>query len=345
MFAFYVIQRFDVTIKMNSKKISYIVLTGLMLTGSPALSDTAYYGELNLSLDALNADGKKSIRKLSSNSSILGLKGLKPLNENLKLIYKAEWGIDTGGESEDTLVFSKRNQGVGLISKYGAVIIGRYDTPFKVIGRKADLFWHNQLGQNRNITNPENWDLRAKNSINYQTPRKNGWQAALSIAKDADTSDNKDDLSLVSTNVFYKKRNYRFAVGVETHDFDLRKKQNALRLMADYRTKKLKLVGFYQHENNGDESDADVYGVGAAYAMGKSVFKGQLYSRDNESGKDANLFAVGYDRKLSKKTDVYVQFAHLSGGLRLGGVDHGESITPVSNGNSHGFSLGVRHKF
>jgi len=330
---------------MSFRSISVNICIGLAFFAVPVYADTVFYSELNLSLDALDADGKKDIQKLSSNSSLIGLKGLKALNDGLTLAYRAEWGIDTGGESEDVLVFSKRNQGIGLIGKYGAIIVGRYDSPFKTVGAKADLFWHNQLGQNRNITNPEIWDLRPKNTLLYETPRKNGLQAAFAIAKDADTVDNKDDLSLVSSNVFYKTGAYRFGVGFETHDFDVREKQDALRLMASFRKQKLKLVGFYQHENNGEAFDADVYGLGAAYALGKGVVKGQLYNRDQESRDNSNLFAIGYDRRLNKKTDVYAQFALLSGGLRLGGVDHGETITPVTGGDANGVSIGLRHRF
>ena len=60
---------------------------------------------------------------------------------------------------------SRRNQYAGLKSDtFGTLLVGRHDTPVKVIGRKADLFWSTQLGQNRS-------DTAQTEGVDHSTPR------------------------------------------------------------------------------------------------------------------------------------------------------------------------------
>jgi len=76
------------------------------------------------------------------------------MGEDISFIYQFTWGV--GSESIDDVEDSginNRNQVIGIASPKGAFVLGRYDTPFRTLGKKADLFWHSQLGQNRNITN------------------------------------------------------------------------------------------------------------------------------------------------------------------------------------------------
>jgi predicted porin len=310
----------------------------------PALADTKLYGQLHASYDILDADGTgvKSINSVASNSSRIGVKGSSELNAGLKVIYQAEWGMDTGGKnSPKDSVFSNRNQVVGIAGGFGAILLGRHDTPFKTVGRKADLFWSTQLGQNRSVTNPGTWDLRVNNVIAYQTPKMGGFQSLAAYVTDLGGS---DDNTAFSINGFYNAGPIMVGAGYETHDLEGSADIDAVRLMATYKVGPAKLVGFYQTEDNAGV-DADVFGLGAAYKVGAGTVKGQYYNREVDGGIDSDLFAIGYDHKLGKKTDVYAQFATISDGAKLGGAGHGESIQSTDGGDADGLSIGIRHKF
>ena len=329
------------------KKILAIAIAGAVSAiAVPAMADTTVYGQLHASYDLLDADGAgvKSKNSVSSNSSRVGVKGSADLNGGLKAIYQAEWGMDTGGKDDTKgLVFSNRNQVVGIAGGFGAVLLGRHDTPLKTVGRKADLFWSTQLGQNRNIVNPGNWDLRVNNVIAYQTPKMGGFQALAAYVTDlAGTDDN----TAFSVNGFYNAGPIMLGAGYETHDLDGAPDENAYRLMGSYKIGPAKLVGFYQDETNAASADANVIGVGAAYKLGAGTVKGQYYTRDIDgTSKDPDLIAIGYDHKLGAKTDVYAQYATISEGAKLGGAGHGESISSTNGGDSDGISFGIRHKF
>ncbi|MCK5877562.1 MAG: porin, partial [Candidatus Marithrix sp.] len=163
---------------------------------TPAMADTILFGQLHASVDSL--DGANKSTSLSSNSSRIGVKGSVDLNYNLKAIYHAEWGMDTGDDG--SYDFSNRNQVVGIAGNFGAVLAGRHDTPFKILSGKADMFWTNQLGQNRQITGGSGWDLRPNNVIAYQTPKFSGFQALAAYV----TEDNGNDADAFSINGIYE---------------------------------------------------------------------------------------------------------------------------------------------
>lgn len=324
---------------------------------APVLAETTLYGQLHASYDFLSADGTvDDLNTVSSNSSRIGVKGSAELNAGLKAIYQAEWGMDTGGADgtpgNSGATFTARNQVVGLAGGFGAVLIGRHDTPMKTVGRKADLFWSTQLGQNRSVTNPKNWDIRANNVIAYQTPKMGGFQALGAYVTDIVGT---NDATAFSVNGFYNAGPLMLGAGYETHDVDGAGDQDAYRLVGSYKIGPAKLVGFYQDETNdpavsavtgGSGVDATLFGIGASYAMGPGTIKGQYYSRDIDgTGADPELYAIGYDYKLGSKTDVYGQYATVSEGQKLGGAGHGESIVSNNGGDSDGISIGIRHKF
>ncbi len=213
---------------------------------------------------------------------------------------------------------------------------------------EADLFWHTQLGQNRNLTNPSQWDLRADRILVYQTPRLSSFQGTVAYSSDIGDS---ADSSAISANGIYKLGHFRIGAAYERQDLDnANAEPNAVRLMTQYHKGPLTLVGFYQNENNVTKetgvADATVFGVGAAYRIGKGKIKGQYYSRDvSGTSNDPDLLAIGYDYRVAKKTDIYAQFARVTEGYRLGGADHGAAISSPAMGDAEGVSLGVRYKF
>ncbi len=331
------------------KILAIAIASGVSAIAAPAMADTTVYGQLHASYDILDADGAgvKSKNTVASNSSRVGVKGSADLNGGLKAIYQAEWGMDTGGADDTKKVLSNRNQVVGIAGGFGAVLIGRHDTPHKIIGRKADLFWSTQLGQNRSIVNAGGWDLRVNNVLAYQSPKMGGFQALAAYVTDLGGT---DDNTAFSINGIYNAGPMMLGASYETHDFKGANDENSYRLMGSYKIGPAKLVGFYQDETNGGivggTADATVIGVGAAYKLGAGTIKGQYYTRDiDKTSKDPDLIAIGYDHKLGAKTEVYAQYATISEGATLGGHGHGESIKSSNGGSADGISFGIRHKF
>ena len=278
-------------------------------------------------------------------------KVLSEIKTDVSFIYQLSWGL-----SEDWLEgglaqgINNRNQVIGLASPSGALVVGRFDTPFKTVGKHADLFWHSQLGQNRNITNANNWDIRADKIIAFQSPKKKGFQTSIAYVSDiSDTSKFTENASAISLNGFYQKGSYKFGAAYEQHNLeDSTEQREALRLSATYRKGPLKVVGFFQKEDNATVTtavaDADVFGVGLAYKIAKGTLKAQYYARNVDSSKlNPKLLAIGYDYKWSKRSEVYFQVARNSQGARLTG--HESSTGAINSNTDRGIALGVRYKF
>lgn len=323
-----------------------LIIALITIVSNSAFAKTKVFGELHASYSNKFPVGIDVDDTFTLHNSVVGVKGSHEIRKDVSFIYQFAWGVsDDGFDGYNDQGINNRNQVIGLASPKGAVIIGRFDTPFKTVGRKADLFWHSQLGQNRNITNASTWDLRADKVIVLQSPKKNGLQSSIAYASDiSDTSRLTENASAASVNTFYKKGKFRFGAAYEHHNLkDNSSNRDALRLSAVYKTGPLKLVGFYQKEDNAQnftfKADADVLGVGIAYRRGKGTWKAQLYNRNIDStSKDPRLLAVGYDYKVTKKLDFYAQAAEITKGAVL-------SQSEYSTSKDRGIAVGVRYKF
>lgn len=322
----------------------------LTIISSTSMAKTKVYGELHTSYDRVFAVGEKSRDDFSLNNFFVGVKSSTEIKKDTSFIYQFAWGIHSKGfDSVKNSGVENKNQVIGLASPKGAVVIGRFDTPFKKVGEKADLFWNSQLGQNRNVTNAQTWDLRADKIIAFQTPIIKGFQGSIAYASDiSDTSRVTPNASAVSLNGFYKTGKYILGVGFEQRNLkDASADMNALRLSSTYKDGPFKMVSFLQQENNDfsktNVPDATVFGVGLAYRKAKGLFKAQLYRRNEDhSNKNKDLIAVGYDYRLQRKLDVYAQAAHLTNSINLGGEDFDGLTNPV---DMHGVSFGIRYRF
>lgn len=339
-------------------KIIIIALLGVI--SAPCMAKTKVYGELHGSYDNISSIGTEPRDNFATNNSIFGVKGSTEIKKDLSFIYQFAWGVSSSGfddfsVDDDNFGINNRNQVIGLASPIGALIVGRFDTPFKTLGKKADLFWHSQLGQNRNVTNAPDWDLRADKIIILQSPKKNGFQGSIAYASDiSDTSRLTQNGSAISLNGFYKKGSFLLGAAYEQHDLDgsstiSSANTDALRLSAIYKSGAFKTVGFYQKEDNDFAatavSDATVLGIGIAHKKGKRTLKAQFYTRDVDStGNSSNLIAIGYDYKLLKELDMYIQAANITNAASLGGYDIGAGTTTETS-DAHGVSFGVRYKF
>ena len=134
---------------------------------------------------------------VDSQNSYLGFRGERKFgNTGLKGIWQIEQSVelDTG-----TGVFSNRNSFLGLAGGFGTVKLGNMDTIYKEYGQVEEIFGFtsgnfispsnvlSQIGVGNSST--ASFHLRAPNSIQYQTPEFQGFQAGLQYSPDETKSD------------------------------------------------------------------------------------------------------------------------------------------------------------
>ncbi len=352
------------------KKVLTAAVAALVAVPFAASADTTLFGQLHTSIDVLSTDSgaNDSAIAVSSNTSRIGVKGAHDFGNGLKGVYHAEWGISGSGDENN---LNSRNTFVGLAGGFGTVLLGKHDTPLKIVGRKADLFWSTQLGQNRSLTHPmdngvpgQGWDLRAPNVIAYVSPKLGPVTIIAAYVTDhtlaggsAPIKENNDN-DAVSALAMGQIGPVFAAVGYEQHNAaGAADSPTALRVTLTGNVGPVKLVGFYQQAKDQGfiaGNDRDVYGVGASFKAGSNTFKGQVYQADNNDnlGADngATLIAVGIDHALAKNTQVYAQYAQMdneaNANFALGGAGHGTNTKSGANGEViSGVSLGIRLKF
>ncbi|WP_410474741.1 porin [Guyparkeria sp. TX1] len=347
------------------KNIIAMAVAAAVAAPAAAMADTTLYGKIHSSYDLMGGDtADNQDYSLSSNSSRLGVKGKEDISDNLSLIYQWETTLDFG-DTGDGVGYGPRNTFVGFTGdSWGTLIAGRHDTPMKGVSRKYDLFG-DTVGDSRAILRGKafgnDWDMRTDNTVAYATPDLGGFSAMAAYVsdweKDADgdyTGNNEFDAWSVSAG--YEIAGFSIDGAWEQHNTDT-SDQEAYRVGAGYKIGGFKVVGLYQNADIGfDGNDYDAWGLGAAYSFGKSTVKAQYYMADDLSGAGnedtgAELWAVGYDYKLSKQTSVYAAYGSMdadsSGNYVLAkGTGHGEQPVLEADGtDSNAFSVGLVHKF
>ncbi len=163
---------------MKKNLIAVAVGAAIAIPGA-AFADATIYGRFNVGFEdqkfetVLGGDAAALVPvrtwklKDNNNNSRLGLRGTQDLGVgDLKGIYQLEYSVDPDG-SEGT-PFSERDIFVGLQGGFGQIKFGKFNTPIKSLGAKADFFDDQTIGDDQHLLTGE---TRSNNIIQYQTPK------------------------------------------------------------------------------------------------------------------------------------------------------------------------------
>jgi predicted porin len=290
-----------------------------------ASADATIYGRLHEDFGSVS-NGDESTMAVTNNASRIGFKGSEDLGNGLKAIWQIESSLGNDAESFSGGSLASRNTFVGLSGGFGTALIGKHDTPYKIIGRKIDLFG-DQYGDTRAITNGFGQDARLNNVVAYATPDLGGFGvlAAYAAPNAVDNSATQLDESKGSYSINGTYTHDMFWIGAAYQDWLGNSTYNdgitAYRLAGSIKLAGFKIVAGYTDQtaktSGAGDDKLSTYGLGAAYTIGgKHVIKGQYYQGEYDpDGGDkvtASTASVGYDYKLSKKTTVGAFYSMIS---------------------------------
>lgn len=351
---------------MNKKLLALAVAAALVPAAAMADSgNVTVYGSLHMSVESLNGNSgpagstdNQRETNVSSNSSYIGFKGNEDLGNGLKAIWQIESLVGMGDGSVSSL--ATRNTFMGLSGGFGTAILGKHDTPLKIVGRKADLFG-DQIGDSRNLISAggATWDLRPDNVIAYISPTVGGMHGAIAYVTNVDAgAAESTSVTALSALGMYESGPLMAALGYEKHNLSNMgtgaNDENTWRLTGGYNFGDVKLVALFQKVKDigGGTTDRKTWGLGAAYKMGATTVKAQYYKADDVSGTSdtgANLIAVGADYSLSKRTTAYAAYARTNNDSAAAfsafGGGHGDNPGTVAGKDPSGFSFGMKHSF
>ena len=359
---------------------------------SPVKGNVEMYGMAKLSVDAINTGGKSpadtKLFKVSSNSSRFGLKSSEDLGDGLSAIVQVELGINmdgttssvvssvstsggsvTGTKTTDVNTISFRNTFVGLRSdSWGTLLLGTYDTPYKMSTGKLDPFLETMGDYNSIISSVNgkvNFDLRFKDVIAYLSPTWSGLQLMASTSTSGTEASNgaTGNASAYSASATYSTGPLYASLAYETHkngfadgDKSGKMKNTGAKAGLGFTAGNTK-VGLVYESLKDDTADSansrDAYFLAVSQAIGKETIKlsyGVAADGKNPATKSgATMAAVGVDHAFSKRTTVYVLYAAVKNdadatyGIGTGGA--GGAYVPGAGEDPSVFSMGINHSF
>ena len=275
----------------------------VVLSCCPAVAqDTSllpsFYGRLNFTTVHNQPKHQGSDSEFVSNASRIGLEGSLPVSEALKVIYQAEYQVNPDNRPFGNRTLTQRNTYLGMEGGFGTLLVGRNDTPTKLLQNRIDLF--NDLdGDIRTLVVSEN---RPNDVLHYTSRSMGGFvfsYAALLDGKDVlreRLSKNTSASMTYTDGVFYA------GLSVDNNMIN----NDVLRLVTQYRLGDLQLGALYERSKNSKNTRGTQDGVfvSAAYTMDKYVLKAQTGMSDQrrDGGRQTSL---GVDYNFNGDSKVF----------------------------------------
>jgi predicted porin len=377
---------------MKKKLIAVAIATAFAAPAFADNSNVTFYGKAFIDMENVRSSNvntvatpvSNSITRVSSNASRLGLKGNEELGDDLKAIYQYEVEVDLSGNAGNGWG-KTRNSMLGLEGGFGTAFLGLYDTPYKVAHNKIELFDNttfgsaiNLLGRTNTIasgaaagaTSSYNFNDRRKNSLQYWSPKMEGFQLKLAYSPDVSSTatigavqgTKQDMLNLSATyenGMFYAAyayANYNDLNAASATKAVANDKMNGNRLVGAVTFGDAMVGATYERlnsssvtaANNGTRTAWELVGT---YKIGSSnlglsyVNAGNFGSPTNANG--AKQVSLRYGYKFSKRTELYGMYTSLNNDTN--GVYNLSGGTPIANSQAgaklDGFGLGLIHSF
>ena len=328
------------------KKVLFTLLAlGAASGGALAQSSVTIYGvaDAALVLDK-DAAGDRLNRVASgiASGSRIGFKGKEDLGAGLAAIFVLESGfnIDTGTSGQGNRLFGRQSY-VGLTGNAGAVTLGRQYTPYYLALRDvADPFVIGLAGTASNIMAT---NYRVDNMVQYSTPTWSKLSADLAYGFGEVAGDNAKNRSMGGA-VHYIDGPLNVTLTHHRME-DLQAKQMRNTLLAtryDFGV----LQGNFGYADNrafDDSKSNDILvGFSAPFGATKLVASYIRHNDKSNANRDAQQWAIGAFYALSKRSDLYTGYGHISN--KNGAPYKVGNATDDGTGTS-GFNLGMRHTF
>ena len=133
------------------KKLIALAIAGLATAPAFAQTNVTIYGVADVTIENVKASGatdsnsnaaratELNRNRVTSNSSLIGFRGVEDLGNGLKALFQFETGVNADGGSTTGLFGGQRDTFVGLTSNVGTVVLGLLTSPSRNMGAKADL--------------------------------------------------------------------------------------------------------------------------------------------------------------------------------------------------------------
>ena len=374
-----------------NKKLVAVAVAGLLAAPLAAQAQTAnvtLYGRLNITMEAVNgqqvqaelpasaAPVNRTVYRLSSNSSRLGVRGSESLGGGLSAIFQIESSIngDSGGGT-----LAGRETFVGLQGTWGTFKMGNFLAPYDdihpIFGNVPTLttsilstaaLW----AQGSQSKDNGGFDARLGNSIRYDSPRVGGFLGSIQIAE-GDTSNSslaqqQRHAYVLSMGGFYANGPAQVGIAYEanTKIRCLTCNDWAFSVAGNWNFGVVKIGGVYErldYDQSVGSITRNFWGISATAPIGP----GELYAFYGDAGDGsgsapngttvgqltkgnstgAAQWEISYTYALSKRTLAYTGFVQTRNDNNAAYNFNINPYAVVKGANANGFVMGLVHFF
>ena len=362
------------TPRLNSHCIAATCATlcTLLYANAHAQSSVTLFGVVDLAVQSVRSDGAGSATKMASGSSQtgrIGFRGTEDLGGGLSAGFWLEGGLainsgigaanntnnqSSGALSASGLQFDRRSTLSLISASAGELRIGRDYTPTYWSISKADPFYANGLGSDRNLIGAGAISaptiVRASNSIGYHLPDNLGGiygQAMYAFGNNTSNVANSDDGKYFGARLGFAKNGWDVAGATGSTKY-LSGDFQISNLMAAYNAGFVRVSALLNQSTlkTPVRQKQKDYLLAASIPWGVGEFKASYVKSDistSPKGAGANLLAFGYLHNLSKRSAAYVHYGRIA---NTGGATFtNNGLTPVGSGAAKGIEVGIRHFF
>lgn len=332
---------------------------------APAFADNAnvtVYGKAILDIESVSNDKStlSAATRVQTNATRFGVKGSEDLGEGLKGWFQYEVEMDADGSGNtvsakdsstataanaaSTATYTatpsglgkSRNSGVGIEAGFGTVMLGIWDTPFKVAHNKIELFDNATVFSATNLIGRangdagKNYNTRQANVLQYWSPSLAGVKVNVSYSPDeakstGDANTQGSNKSLVSAAATYDDHDSGIYVsaGYESRaDASVASTSDTgTRLVARYtlgdfwvgaafEAIKVNTSASYSYTQNNSEVSAQ-YKLGANNLGLSYVKAGDAATTAATTANGASQVSLRYGYGLSKRTELFAAYTSL----------------------------------
>lgn len=260
-----------------------------------------FYGRVSLSVQSAYENNDSSTQ-MNSNNSRLGLKGSGALAHGLKAIYQLEYAIypDAKGKGDtEGKELTARDTFIGIQGGFGEVKAGHFNTPFKNIEKKVDVF--NDLEGDLKHFVSEDQD-RKSNSVQYASPSVAGLKLAMMLTANNDEQSTTGDDG-VSASLAYERGNWYLAYalndGIDGTDTD------SQRVVLQTKVGAVQLGALWEERDEGNGAN-DAWLASAAWKATSDLTLKAQGGQSDIVAKGGETYSLGLDYALASNAKTFV---------------------------------------
>lgn len=336
---------------MQGKFLAAALIASLPLAASAQSSVTVYgIADASIGREDTGAPGGSRTVTASGNQSTsrIGFRGTEDIGNGLKAVFNLEAGVALDTGAGDSSLFGRRAV-VGLEGAFGQVLIGREYTPAADVANATDINGQGFYGTNLNSFGTNKLTRRISNSVNYRSNSLNGFKFGAAYGAGETTTGPSLDLAGVS--LAYAGGNLYVGAAYQIFERLVTGDDKEYVVGAAYKMGAFELrTNYMVADQTGANNKYEQINLGLSYSFGANKVFGNVQQTELENGAEGKGFSVAYTYNLSKRTNVYASYAHLSNNAQgLFAIQSaGSTVAPPTGANGadpKALALGVRHTF